>query len=571
MERASRRHGTTGDDVDLALLVDGLEAERQQGITIDVAYRFFTTPRRSFIVADTPGHEQYTRNMATGASTADAAILLIDARKGLLPQTRRHSKICSLLGIRHIIVAVNKIDLVDDPQAVFTQISENYTTFAASLGFESMVQIPVSARFGDNVIALSPTTPWYQGPTLLDQLETIDNAEQSAAAPFRFQVQYVNRPNLNFRGFAGTVASGAIAAGDRIVVAGSGKTTTVERIVTFDGNPAQAQAGDAVTLVLADEIDIIRGDVLAKPQNRPEVADQFAAHLIWLDDTPMYPGRSYLLMCGTRTVPARITSLKHRIDITDLSTKSARTLELNEIGVCNIATDSPFAFDAYAENRRMGAFILIDRATNATAGAGMIGFALRRATNIHYESHSIGKPERASKLGQKPGILWFTGLSGSGKSTIADLVEQELQHRGLHTMLLDGDNLRHGLNRDLGFTDADRVENIRRVGEVAKLFLDAGLVVLCCFISPFAAERQLVRAMVPNGEFTEIFIDTPIEECIRRDPKGLYAKALSGQIPNFTGIGSVYESPATPEIHIDGMTKPADAAIRVVDWVVTKK
>ena len=569
--RASRKHGTTGEEPDLALLVDGLEAERQQGITIDVAYRFFTTKRRSFIVADTPGHEQYTRNMATGASTADVAIILIDARKGLLPQTRRHSKICSLLGIRHVIVAVNKIDLVEDADQVFARIAADYAAFAHALGFASITPIPVSARFGDNVSTVSERTPWYRGPALLACLEEIDVEEDRSTQEFRFPVQWVNRPNLDFRGFAGTIAAGRIAVGDGVVVAASGRRSTIARIVTFDGDLPEASASQAVTLVLADEIDVIRGDVLAQERNRPEVADQFAAHVVWMHDDALLPGRSYLLMCGTKTVPARLTQLKHRIDITDLSTKPARTLALNEIGAVNIATDQPIAFDPYAANRRMGAFILIDRATNATAGCGMIEHALRRATNIHRQAHAIGKPDRARALHQAPGILWFTGLSGSGKSTIADLVEKALIARGLHTMLLDGDNLRHGLNRDLGFTDADRVENIRRVGEVSKLMVEAGLLVICCFISPFAAERDLVRGLVAEGEFTEIFVDTPVEECIRRDPKGLYAKALAGQIPNFTGVGSRYEAPVSPELRVDGTMAAEDAAQLVVDWVTARQ
>ncbi len=566
--RASRRHGTTGEEPDLALLVDGLEAERQQGITIDVAYRFFTTKRRSFIVADTPGHEQYTRNMATGASTADVAILLIDARKGLLPQTRRHSKICALLGIRHVVVAVNKIDLVDAPEAVFNGIVAQFQDFAGALGFASITPIPVSARYGDNVSTLSDRTPWYHGPALLAYLEEIDVSEDRAAAAFRFPVQWVNRPNLDFRGFSGTVAAGQVAVGDTVVVAGSGRGSRVTRIVTFDGDLPAAEAGQAVTLMLADEIDVIRGDVLAHERERPEVADQFAAHVVWMSDETLLQGRSYLLKCGTTTVPARVTTLKHRIDITDLSTTNARTLALNEIGAVNIATDQPIAFDPYVRNRRMGAFILIDRATNATAGAGMIDHGLRRATNIHRQAHAIGKAERARAMGQTPGILWFTGLSGSGKSTIADLVEQELTARGLHAMLLDGDNLRHGLNRDLGFTDADRVENIRRVGEVAKLMVEAGLLVICCFISPFAAERDIVRGLVEDGAFAEIFVDTPVAECIRRDPKGLYAKALAGQIPNFTGVGSRYEAPLAPELRIDGLQLAQQAAGLVVDWVM---
>ena len=568
LERASCRHGTTGEDLDLALLVDGLEAERQQGITIDVAYRYFTTPRRSFIVADTPGHEQYTRNMATGASTADLAIILIDARKGLLPQTRRHAKICSLLGIRHVVLAINKIDLVADAQSVASGFTAEYSAFAATLGFASISPIPVSARFGDNVTSHSENTPWYTGPTLLAHLETIDVEENHASGPLRFPVQWVNRPDLDFRGFAGTIASGTAAVGQTVIVAASGQTSVIKRIVTFDGDVIRANAGDAITLVLADEIDVIRGDALVAAHERPEVADQFAANIVWMSEEPLLPGRSYLLMCGTRIVPARVTTLKHMIDIEDLSHKNARTLGLNGIGYCTIATDSPLVFDPYATNRRMGGFILINRATNATAGAGMIDFALRRATNVHTQAHSIGKRERSASLHQIPRILWFTGLSASGKSTIADLVEQDLHRRGLHVMLLDGDNLRHGLNQDLGFTDADRVENIRRVGEVAKLMLESGLVVICCFISPFAAEREAVRAKVAAGEFAEIFIDTPLEECIRRDPKGLYAQALAGQIPNFTGIGSPYERPLAPDFLIDGMSDITVAAARLVEWVM---
>ncbi len=569
--RASRKHGTTGEAPDLALLVDGLEAEREQGITIDVAYRFFTTPRRSFIVADTPGHEQYTRNMATGASTADVAILLIDARRGLLAQTRRHSIICDLLGIRHVIVAVNKIDLVEDAQAVFTRIAADYRAFAAGLGFASITPIPVSARDGDNISALSDRTPWYRGPALLAYLEEIDVASGSPNAAFRLPVQWVNRPNLDFRGFAGTIAAGQVRVGDSVVVANSGRPSKVTRIVTFDGDLPQAAAGQAVTLVLADEIDVTRGDVLCHPQTRPEVADQFAAHLVWMHEDALLPGRSYLLMCGTATVPARVTSLRHRIDITTLSERPARTLALNEIGLVEIATDRPLAFDPYAISHRMGAFILIDRSNNATAGAGMIQHALCRATNVHRQAHTVGKSARARALGQRPGILWFTGLSGSGKSTIADRVEQALTARGLHCMQLDGDNLRHGLNRDLGFTDTDRVENIRRVGEVAKLMVEAGLLVICSFISPFAAERAMVRGLVEPGEFTEIFVDTPVEECIRRDPKGLYAKALAGQIANFTGIGSRYEAPTAPELWLDGTQAVEEAAQAVVDLVLARQ
>ena len=548
LERDSRRHGTTGEDIDLALLVDGLEAEREQGITIDVAYRFFSTPRRSFIVADTPGHEQYTRNMATGASGADAAVILIDARKGVLPQTRRHSYICALLGIRHVVLAVNKIDLIEYSAERFHHIVGDYFGFAGSLGFASVTPIPLSARFGDNVSTRSPNTRWYEGPTLLGELESLEVEQDLAAKPLRFPVQWVNRPNADFRGFSGSVASGRVRIGDRMVVAASGAESRIARIVTADGDLEEACAGDAVTLVLADDIDVSRGDVLARADDRPEVVDQFAAHLLWMAEEPMLPGRSYLMRIGTRFVPARITSLKHKVDVNTLEHMAAKTLGLNEIGLCNLSTAMPVALDAYAENRATGAFILIDRYTNATAGAGMICFGLRRATNVHLQSLSIDKAARTHRNGHRPAILWFTGLSGSGKSTIANLVEKALHAHGVHTYLLDGDNVRHGLNRDLGFTDADRVENVRRVGEVARLFVDAGLIVLCSFISPFRAERRMVRELVGEGEFVEVFVDTPLEECVRRDPKGLYARAQAGQIKNFTGIDSPYEVPEHAEI-----------------------
>jgi bifunctional enzyme CysN/CysC len=565
LTKASARHGTTGDEIDLALLTDGLEAEREQGITIDVAYRSFATEARSFGVADTPGHAQYTRNMATGASTADLAIILVDASRGLQPQTRRHSAICSLLGIRHVILAINKIDLPDDAEAVFHRIARDYADFAASFGFTSATAIPISARFGDNVTRRSERTPWYDGPTLLHLLETIDVSQDHSAVPFRFPVQRVVRPDADFRGFAGSVATGAISVGDEVVVASSGRHSNIARIVTFDGDLPVTSAGQAVTLVLSDDIDIARGDLLSAPQTRPELADQFAARLVWMDEAPMLPGRSYLLRLGTDLVPARITSLRHRIDINDLSEQPARTLGMNDIGVVHVAADRAVAFDPYTISRHTGAFILIDRATNATAGAGMIDFALRRATNIHRQMHQVGQAERAASLGQTACVLWFTGLSGSGKSTIADLVEQELHRMGRHTMQLDGDNLRFGLNRDLGFTDADRVENIRRTGEVAKLMVEAGLIVICCFISPFAQERQGVRARLGEGEFIEIFVDTPLEDCIRRDPKGLYTKALAGQIPNFTGIGSPYEPPGSAELHLDGTQPAEESAARVID------
>jgi bifunctional enzyme CysN/CysC len=565
LARDSERHGTTGDDLDLALLVDGLEAERQQGITIDVAYRFFTTDKRSFIVADTPGHEQYTRNMATGASTADLAVILIDARKGVLTQTRRHSDICSLLGVRDVVLAVNKIDLVGFDQAVFDNIVADYKVFAENLNFVSITPIPMSARFGDNVTLRSTKTPWYAGPTLLEHLETVDVESWAERAPFRFPVQWVNRPDLDFRGFSGTVATGSVKPGDPVTVAASGVQTKVARIVTFDGDLAEARAGDAVTLVLADEVDIARGDLLSPPTARPDVADQFAAHVIWMGDEPLLPGRPYLMRVGARYVPVRITALKHKIDVDTREHLAARTLTLNEIGVCNLSTTTPVAFDPYAENRETGAFILIDRYTNATVGAGMIDFGLRRAANIHRQAVLVGRTDHERLNGHKPAVLWFTGLSGSGKSTIANLVERELHERGVRTFLLDGDNVRHGLNRDLGFSDAERVENIRRVGEVARLFVEAGTIVLCSFISPFRAERRMVRELFGEGEFLEIFVDTPLDDCIARDPKGLYVKALAGQIDNFTGISSPYEPPQAAEITVETHGRdPAEAAHQII-------
>jgi bifunctional enzyme CysN/CysC len=565
LRRDSRKHGTTGDDMDLALLVDGLEAEREQGITIDVAYRFFSTPRRSFIVADTPGHEQYTRNMATGASNSEAAVILIDARKGVLTQTRRHSYICSLLGIRHVALAVNKIDLTDFSAERFHHIVGDYFGFARTLGFASVTPIPISARYGDNVTSRSGRMSWYDGPTLLEHLESVDADRGLEERPFRFPVQWVNRPDLDFRGYSGTVMSGSIAVGDRAAVAASGRESVVSRIVTADGDLSEARAGEAVTIVLAEDIDVARGDVLARADARPEVVDQFAAHVLWMAEDPMLPGRSYLMRIGTKYVPARVTTLKHKIDVNTLEHIAAKTLGLNEIGLCNIATATPVAFDPYAENRETGAFILIDRFNNATAGAGMITFGLRRATNVHPQSLTIDRDTRVRRNGHQPAILWFTGLSGSGKSTIANLVEKELHAHGAHTYLLDGDNVRHGLNRDLGFTDADRVENIRRVGEVARLFVDAGLLVLCSFISPFRAERRMVRELVAAGEFIEIFVDTPLEECIRRDPKGLYARAKAGKIRNFTGIDSPYEVPERPELVISTRDATAEeSAQRIV-------
>ena len=546
----SARHGTNGRDLDFALLLDGLEAEREQGITIDVAYRFFSTPQRSFIVADTPGHEQFTRNMATGASGAELAVILIDARKGVLVQTRRHSLICSLLGIRHVLIAVNKIDLVHFSEETFDRIVGDYTAFAADLGFTSIVPVPISARFGDNVTMRSGNMPWYRGATLLHYLETVEIDSETLATPFRFPVQWINRPNLDFRGYAGTVASGKINVGAPVVAATSGRMSRVERIVTYDGPAAAAEAGDAVTITLADELDIARGDVLVSAKSRPQVSDQFAAHIIWMSDEPLVAGRSYLSRVGTKIVPMTVTAIKYKVDVNTRNHLAAPKLELNDIAFCNLSTAVPVAFDPYDQNRKTGAFIMIDRFTNHTVGAGMIAFGLRRGTNIHWQPLLIGKAERAALNKQKPAIVWFTGLSGAGKSTVANIVEQRLHANGHHTMLLDGDNVRHGLNRDLGFTEADRVENIRRVGEVAKLMVESGLVVLCAFISPYRAEREMVRNLVEPGEFIEVFVDTPIEDCMRRDPKGLYAKAQAGQLKNFTGVDAPYEPPENPDVHL---------------------
>jgi bifunctional enzyme CysN/CysC len=554
----SERHGTTGSDIDFALLVDGLEAEREQGITIDVAHRFFSTANRSFIVADTPGHEQYTRNMVTGASNAQLAIILIDARKGVLVQTRRHSLICSMLGIRHVVVAINKIDLVNYQREVFERIANDYTSYAAQLGFESISPIPISARFGDNVIELSGRTPWYAGAALLQYLETVEVGSGTSAGPFRFPVQCVNRPMSDFRGYAGTVVSGRIEVGDPVVVATSGQASSIREIVTFNGSLSSAEAGDAVMLMLATEVDLARGDILVTPSSRPQVSDQFAAHVIWMSETPLVPGRSYLARIGTRTVPTTITALKYKIDPNTREHLAAHTLGLNDLAFCNISTSVPVAFDPYDQNRQTGSFIIIDRFTNHTVGAGMVAFGLRRGTNLAWQPLLIGKSERAALKHQKPAVLWLTGLSGAGKSTIANLVEQRLHAAGHHTMLLDGDNVRHGLCRDLGFTEADRVENIRRAGEVAKLMTESGLIVICSFISPYRAEREMVRDLFSMGEFIEIFVDTPIGECIRRDPKGLYAKARAGKIKNFTGIDAPYEAPQSPEFHLHTLDHPPE-------------
>ena len=569
LERDSRKHGTTGEEVDFALLVDGLEAEREQGITIDVAYRFFATPKRKFIVADTPGHEQYTRNMATGASTADLAIVLVDARQGVLRQTRRHSIIASLLGIRHIVVAVNKIDLVGFDEAVFAKIAEDYRAFAANLGFKSIDPTPLSARYGDNVTARSSRMNWYAGPTLIGHLETVAVEDEALALPFRFPVQYVNRPNLDFRGFAGTIASGSVAEGDEIVVAKSGTSARIKRIVTRDGDLKEAVAGQTVTLVLDEEIEVSRGNMLVAAAARPQVADQFAANIVWFDEQALLPGRSYILRTATDQASATVSELKHRLNVNDFAHEAAKSLAMNEVGVCNVSTRAPIAFDPFAQNRATGAFILVDRITNATVGAGMILHPLRRAENIHWQSLDVGKRARADMKNQRPAVLWFTGLSGSGKSTIANLLEKKLHATGRHTYLLDGDNVRHGLNRDLGFTDADRVENIRRVAEVAKLMADAGLIVIVSFISPFKAERRMARELMVGGEFVEVFVDTPFEECARRDPKGLYARALKGEIKNFTGVDSPYEAPENPEVRLKTLGRTPEDMVEVVEqWLV---
>jgi len=555
----------------MALLVDGLAAEREQGITIDVAYRFFTTGKRKFIVADTPGHEQYTRNMATGASTAEAAVLLVDARKGVLTQTRRHSYIVSLLGIRHVVLAVNKMDLAGWDQATYERIAEDYRVFAGRLGIGNVTCLPVSALTGDNIATASPAMDWYHGPTLLDCLETLEVAPDAQAKPFRFPVQWVNRPNQDFRGFAGTIAGGAVRPGDAVAILPGGRTTTVARIVSMGGDLDEGVVGQAVTLVLADEVDVSRGDVIAGAEALPEVADQFAAHIVWMNEHALLPGRLYVLRMGASSVIAQITDLKHVVDVNTLEHVAAKQLGLNEVGFCNLALDRPVPFDPYAENRGMGSFVLIDRISNATIGCGMIDFALRRASNIQWRKMKVDKAARAAANRQKPCVLWFTGLSGAGKSTVADLVEQRLHGMGLHTMILDGDNLRHGLNRDLGFTDSDRVENIRRVAEVAKLMVTAGLIVLVSFISPFRAERRFARELMDEGEFIEIFVDAPLDVCESRDPKGLYRKARAGRLPNFTGIGSPYEPPEKPELRLcSGEELPDPLSARVVEFLIAR-
>ncbi|WP_353742967.1 sulfate adenylyltransferase subunit CysN [Pseudomonas fluorescens] len=561
LEADSKRLGTQGDELDFALLVDGLSAEREQGITIDVAYRFFATDKRKFIVADTPGHEQYTRNMVTGASTADLAVILIDARQGLLTQTRRHSYLVSLLGIRKVVVAINKLDLVGFSQAVFERIETEYRAFATQIGLHDIQCIPLSALRGDNMLEASANTLWYQGPTLLQHLENVplEQARQVEAA-FRLPVQWVNRPNLDFRGYCGNVVAGSVNVGDRIRVLPSGQQSEVTAIFGSAGEQQQALCNQAVTLVLKDDIDISRGDLIALADAPPAVADQFEATLVWMDDEPMLPGRPYLMKIGCRTIGMSCANLKHRVDVNSLEHLAAKTLELNGIGVCNLHLDRPIAFDAYADNRDTGGFIVIDRLSNRTVGAGMLHFALRRAQNVHWQAIDVNREAHAALKGQSPRVLWFTGLSGAGKSTIANLVERKLHALGRHTYLLDGDNVRHGLNRDLGFTEADRVENIRRVSEVARLMLDAGLITLVSFISPFRAERDMARSLAGDGNFLEIFIDAPLALAEQRDPKGLYLKARRGELKNFTGIDSPYEPPVAPDIHIDTQHESAEAA-----------
>jgi bifunctional enzyme CysN/CysC len=562
----SKRVGTQGDELDLALLMDGLVAEREQGITIDVAYRYFSTDKRKYIVADTPGHEQYTRNMITGASTADCAVVLIDARKGVLTQTRRHSYLVSLIGIRHVVLAVNKMDLVDWSQARFEEIERDYRAFAAEIGIEDVTCIPLSGLSGANVVDPAPEMPWYRGPTLMQYLEAVElDEERMQLAPFRMPVQWVNRPNLDFRGFAGTISGGTISPGDRIVALPSGQTSEVARIVTFDGDLERAVAGQSITLTLTDEIDISRGDVIARADARPAVADQFEATIVWMADEPMLPGRNYLLRIADAQATATITPLKYKVNVNSLERLAATKLDLNEIGVVDIELDRPIAFDPYKENRETGGFILIDRITSHTVGAGLLHFALRRSDNVHWQAVDVDKHSRAALSHQRPCIVWLTGLSGSGKSTIANLVERKLHAIGRHTYLLDGDNVRHGLNKDLGFTDADRVENIRRVGEVAKLMVDAGLIVIASFISPFRTERRTVRALVEDGEFLEVYVDTPLAIAEERDVKGLYAKARRGELKNFTGVDSPYEAPETPELRVDtSVLTPEQAADQVI-------
>ncbi|HEX8584596.1 MAG TPA: sulfate adenylyltransferase subunit CysN [Allosphingosinicella sp.] len=565
LEADSKRVGTQGQELDFALLVDGLAAEREQGITIDVAYRFFATDKRKFIVADTPGHEQYTRNMVTGASTADLAIILVDARKGVLTQTRRHSYLAHLIGIRNVVLAVNKMDLISYDQAAYEEIVEDYRAFSRSIGIDDFIAVPISGFKGDNITALSANMPWYRGPALLQHLEAVE-IDQTAdqAKPFRMPVQWVNRPDLDFRGFSGLIAGGTAKPGDRIRVLPSGRTTRIARIVTMEGDLDKAVAGESVTLTFADEIDCSRGDVVAAADEPPHAADQFEASIVWMSDSEMLPGRPYWLKLGTQTVTATVQQPKYQINVNTMEHLAAKTLELNAIGVVNLSTDQALVFEPYETNRRLGGFILIDKLSNATVGAGMLHFALRRAQNVHWQPIEVSRETHARLKNQKPVVLWFTGLSGAGKSTIANLVEKKLVRMNRHTFLLDGDNVRHGLNRDLGFTDADRVENIRRVGEVARLMADSGLIVITAFISPFRAEREMVRQMMVPGEFFEIHIDTPLSEAEARDVKGLYAKARRGELKNFTGIDSPYEPPEDPDIRIDTTKLSPDEAAELI-------
>ncbi|MDH1053885.1 sulfate adenylyltransferase subunit CysN [Aquipseudomonas alcaligenes] len=564
LESDSKKHGTQGGELDFALLVDGLSAEREQGITIDVAYRFFATEKRKFIVADTPGHEQYTRNMITGASTADVAVILIDARKGVLTQTRRHSYLVSLIGIRRVVLAINKLDMVGYSQEVFEQIDADYRAFASRLGIEHIHSIPLSALRGDNITEPSPNTPWYQGPSLMQFLETVELEQAREDAPLRMPVQWANRPNLDFRGFSGRILGGSVRPGDAIRVLPSGKTSRVERIVTLNGDLPRAITGQSVTLTLSDEIDISRGDVIAAADAPPAVADQFEVTVVWMSEEAMLPGRPYLIKLGASSMGGALGQPKYQIDVNSLDNLPAKTLGLNEIGVCTLSLDRAAPFDPYAENRDMGSFIVIDRYTHQTVGAGMLHFALRRSQNIHWQAVEVDKAARTRLNGHKPCVIWLTGLSGAGKSTIANLLERRLHALGVHTYLLDGDNVRHGLNKDLGFTAADRVENIRRIGEVAKLMVDAGLMVVTAFISPFRSERQLARDLVAEGEFIEVFVDTPLAEVEKRDPKGLYKKARRGELKNFTGIDSPYEAPEQPEIRIETLRHSAEEAADLI-------
>ena len=573
LQSDSKKVGTQGQEIDFALLVDGLAAEREQGITIDVAYRFFNTEKRKFIVADCPGHEQYTRNMVTGASTADLAVILIDARKGVLVQTRRHSYLCHLIGIRNLVLAVNKMDLVDYSQEVFDKIVADYAEFAQSIGIDSFTAMPISGFKGDNITTRSPNTPWYEGPTLVDHLETVEvNSARDAEKPFRLPVQWVNRPNLDFRGFSGLIATGSVKPGDAIRVLPSGKTSTVTKVVTMDGELDEALAGQSVTVCFADEIDCSRGDVIALADNPPQAADQFESTIVWLNDEPLHVGRAYWLKLGTQTVSVTVQQPKYAVNVNTMEHIAVKTLDLNAIGVAEITTDKQVVFEPYAENRTLGGFILIDKLTNATVAAGMIHFSLRRAQNVHWQATDVTRADHARLKNQTPRVLWFTGLSGSGKSTIANELEKRLNMMNRHTFLLDGDNVRHGLNKDLGFTEADRIENIRRVGEVARLMVDAGLIVLTAFISPFRAERDMVRALLPEGEFIEIFVDTPLEVAEARDVKGLYKKARSGELKNFTGIDSPYEPPLNPEIRVNTVEMtPAEAAEHIIRHLMPLK